>query len=169
MLRQVSDTWINLYTPPNIRLFAQKLGKHFLRVIDGQTTCNDIIFDQNKLEELMDSYGLLLFRTYNENGNCDDVICRNGSSTQVNSANRKRSILLPKSALKLDNREGQPFNGVFVFDDQLEIKQLLNSLRAAGQVLPQDLGRVDLVNANNNNNNHRTSPGRNYRSRPQPV
>lgn len=168
MTQFASDTWAYLYTAPNPRLFAQKMGKHFLRVINGKTACNGVIFGQDKLEQLIDSYGLLLFRTYNENGNCDVDIsptggngvadCREGVNTSILAANRRKSTLLSKSALQLDDREGRPLNGVFLFDHRTEIKQRLNALKAAGLIY-QDLDHSDLVNPDNNNNNQKITPG----------
>ena len=158
--RYASDTWVRLYTPPNPRLFAQKIAKHFKRIIDGKPACNDNPFSQSQLEELIDSYGLLLFRTYNENGNCSTVdTCREGSNTTVFARNRKLSTLLSKQSLRLDQRENQPSSGVFVFDKQAEIKQRLNSLRATGIVLPQDLGHTERASVDNNNDNGQISPG----------
>ena len=168
MTQAVSDTWVRLYTAPNIRLFAQKMGKNLLRVIRGSPSCNGVVFSQDKLEQLLDSYGLLLFRTYNENGNCDmDTSpangvsdCHEGTNTSVLAVNRRKSTLLPKSALKLDTREGRFSEGVFFFDNQVEIKQRLSTLAASGLVLlSRDLGNRDLVNPNNNNNNQKITPG----------
>ena len=167
MTPQSSDTWVHLYTAPNPRLFAQKLAKHFRRVIDGKAACNGIVFGQDILEELIDSYGLLLFRTYNENASCHrdttpaNAIpdCREGDNTAVITANRRKSILLPKTVLQLDQREGSSLDGVWVFDHQRQIKERLNALKATGQVLAQDLGRIDAVAPDNNNNNNRISPG----------
>ena len=168
MTQSTSDTWVRLYTAPNPRLFAQKMGKHLLRVINGSPSCNSIVFSQDRLEKLIDSYGLLLFRTYNEDGNCDmDVSpangvsdCHEGTNTSVIAVNRRKSTLLPKSALQLDVREGQFSGDVFFFDNQVEIKQRLSTLTASGLVLPhRDLGNRDLVNPNNNNNNQKITPG----------
>ena len=49
MSTQLSDTWVSAYTPPNLRVFAQKLAKHFRRIIDGQSTCNDVIFGAKQI------------------------------------------------------------------------------------------------------------------------
>ena len=53
----------------------------------------------------MDSYGLLLFKTYNEDGNCfadttpsnGIADCREGTHTATVATNRRNSVLLPKS------------------------------------------------------------------------
>ena len=141
-----SEIWAGLYTPPNPRIFAQTLGRNFLRVISGKPTCNGIIFSQDKLEQLMDQYGLLLFRTY-------------GQGTPVIAANRRISNLLPKSVLQLDRREGAPSSGVLIFDNALEVAQRLSSLRAAGRILPQNLAKSSLASTSNNNANGKISPG----------
>ena len=136
-------------------------------MIDGQGTCNEIVFGQNKLEELLDSYGLLLFKTYNEDGNCfKDTSpqngvsdCREGTQTATVAANRTKSILLPKSSLTLDSRRDQPEGGFFFFDNRREIKQRLSALRAGGIVLAQNLGKINLVSTDFNNNNGQITPG----------
>ena len=142
----ISETWVGVYTPPNPRVFAQTLGRNFLRVISGRPTCNGILFSQDKLEQLIDSYGLLLFRTY-------------GQGTPVVAANRRVSNLLPKSSLQLDRSEDAPPNGALIFDNALEVAQRLSSLRAAGLILPQDLGKSNLANTNNNNANSKITAG----------
>ncbi|MCY4644577.1 MAG: hypothetical protein OXB88_08155 [Bacteriovoracales bacterium] len=167
MIPQVSDTWAKIYTAANPRLFAQKMAKHFFRIIDAKSSCNGVVFGREKFEKLLDSYGLLLFRTYNENGNCDEDTdpangqfdCLEGTLTSVMPENRRISTLLPKTALTLDTRENSPSDGFFIFDSMAEIKQRLAVLRASGLVLPQNLGRVDLVNPDNNNGNQKITPG----------
>ena len=159
MAPEVSDTWVKYYTPPNVRLFAQKIGKHFLRTINGRPACQGVLFTQDKLEQIIDRYGLLLFKTYNENGNCDSPQCQNQNYTSINTINKKVSILLLKSNLQLDSRENQPLGGFFLFDNQVEIKQRLNSLRARGSIRPQDLGQINLTSTDNNNGNQKAGPG----------
>ena len=115
MIPDVSHIWAHLHTPPNVRLFAQKMGKHFLRTINGQEACGGIVFGQDRLEEIIDSYGLLLFRTYNESGNCEDSThCAISQNTLVTPTHRKISTLLSKNSLVLSDDNGKIPEGVYL-------------------------------------------------------
>ena len=150
-----SFDWFNTVNPINYRSFMQTFAKNLLNNLGNinLNRCNGGIYSKDQIESLIDQYGLLLFRTYNENRNL--AIPGSVNNTTVNALNRKKSVLISKSLLILDPTTSA--SSAFVIDDRKLISDGLTSLLATGTIgslsgqTPSDLGF--------NNNNGKVSPG----------
>lgn len=154
----LSFRWAHFVNPPTLRSFFQKFGKYFLKVFNNGVSCNGGNFGQDNFEQLLDDYGLLMFNTYNEDGNGfnDPVETGHaGGNTAVNQANRNKSLMIPKDLIIYDPRDGA--SEAFVFDDQQSLLQVITNLKFAGskiQISPQISTNLAF-----NNGNNRISPG----------
>ncbi len=159
MTEQVSEEWVQKNRPVNFRSFAQTFAKHFIRIIpgNGAALCNGNNFTADALESILDQHGLLLFKTYNDDGN--NAVNGHAGNTPVTSLNRVYSALLPKSALEIDTRAGQPSTGYYILDNSTALTEILNELVSAGKTLETELGNPALVNVGNSNGNARVTPG----------
>lgn len=141
--------WIKINNPINYRNFAQGLAK-YLYINFGASGC----FPKDDIEKFFDTYGLLLFRTYNENGN-NKTSGHSGTNATVNQNNRLRSTFINKDQIILDPTSGAA--QAYIFDNQSAIKTAIASLQASGIIgqlstqLPSDLSY--------NNGNSQVSPG----------
>lgn len=141
--------WIKVNNPINYRNFAQGLAK-YLYINFGTSGC----FPKDDVEKFFDTYGLLLFRTYNENGN-NKTSGHSGTNATVNQNNRLRSTFINKDQIILDPTSGAA--QAYIFDNQSAIKTAIASLQASGIIgqlstqLPSDLSY--------NNGNSQVSPG----------
>jgi len=153
---RVSLDWVTKVTPITYRSFFQKFSKYVYQVLskNSSTRCNGVNYPIDQLEKLLDTYGLLLFKNYNENGN-NSTSGHTGISRQVPSNNRLRTVLVPKTHLKPDPRpEASKF---FVFDKRADVLSLVGGL--------QQLGRIKQISSkipsqlDYNNNNGQLSPG----------
>ncbi|MBF0362935.1 MAG: hypothetical protein HQK49_18085 [Oligoflexia bacterium] len=169
--RLLSKLWVDIVNPVNYRKFFQTFSKYFLKlftITSGRSapliTCTGGTYGQDKLEKLLDKYGLLLFKTYNDNGNgyapydgtpTHTPIGHYGTLTQVNSANRKRSILIPKKYLILNPESNS--SKFFIFDDQTNMQSIINNLKSNGQITRMSSMIPSTLPFNNNNAN--ISPG----------
>jgi hypothetical protein len=149
--------WLMKVNPINYRNFSQTFAKNVLHSLGNASLgrCNGGIYTRDSLETLLDEYGLLLFRTYNENRNNSiygDPIYQN---TPVSSLNRNKSVLIAKDLIKLDPTVGS--STAYIIDKQSVISAGLASLKSAGligstsEITPTDLGF--------NNGNGKVSPG----------
>lgn len=152
MNRKLAYIWSNDVRPPSFRTFSQSFARHLLNITVLKTNvCKG--YSQDKLEKLLDSYGLLLFRKYNADLNNDSLL-RPTFDLSVNSLNRVKSELLTKDLLTLDTRVDQP--SYIVFDDRSVIREAISNLFNTGFVLPSDIVSDD---AKYNNGNSKISPG----------
>lgn len=159
--------WMSSANPINYRRFFMTFARKLLessKMWFGEDLCNT--YDQNRIEQLMDDYGLLLFRSYNEDGGMDSPFGVYGSpyddqtiNTQVNSLNRLKSVLIKKEFIDLDKRTGA--TQIYVFDQQGPIKNLITDYLKQGLITPSDLTSTDLIDSNYsyNNSNGKISPG----------
>lgn len=162
--------WVRAYNPINVRRFAQALARKTYQIVGPGNLINNqcaTTYSKDRLERLWDSYGLLLFKTYNLNGSShfDPItfdapvspafaIGYQGTSLAVTAANRLRTVLVDKSAVKLDPTTGAP--PAFVFDDRAQMRAVANNLRQSnGVVLSEQLD----AELGFNNGNGRISPG----------
>ncbi|MBF0205481.1 MAG: hypothetical protein HQK53_01195 [Oligoflexia bacterium] len=166
-LSAISDTsgaylsylWYRAVNPLNYRKFMQSFSKFFIKLADtnvgigaGLVSCPHGVYGKDQLEKLLDKYGLLLFKTYNDNGN-GVLMGHSGTLTAVTSGNALRSISIPKDYLIL-NPKGSTF---YVYDKAKDISAMISSLKSAGMItnisplIPGDLSY--------NNNNGKISPG----------
>lgn len=150
-----SFDWFKTTNPINFRTFIQTFAKNILNNLGNAdlNRCNGGIYTKDQTESLIDQYGLLLFRTYNENRNLANP--QSVTNTSVNALNRKKSVLISKSLLILDPSTNA--SSAFVIDDRTTIKESLMTLKEQGVIgslsgqTPSDLGF--------NNNNGKVSPG----------
>lgn len=147
--------WFSKVNPLNYRSFTQTLAKNLLSNLGnaGLARCNGSIYTKDQIESLIDQYGLLLFRTYNENRNLSNP--GGLTNTAINSINRKKSVMISKNLLIFDPTLNA--STAYVIDNRAEIKDSITALQANGLIsslssqTPSDLGF--------NNNNSKVSPG----------
>ena len=150
-----SFEWFTIVNPINYRTFMQTFAKNILNNLGNSmlNRCNGSIYTKDQIESLIDQYGLLLFRTYNENRNL--AVPGSVNNTTINALNRKKSVLISKSLLILDPTTNA--SSAFVIDDRTIISEGITSLKSHGSIgslssqTPSDLGF--------NNSNGKVSPG----------
>lgn len=168
-----SFLWGHVVNPPNFRKFSRIMAKNILHHISANL-CS--AFTKDDSEKLLDDYGLLLFRSYEDRGNGYDI---DGNfqlfyedfankqvfagemlspvhpvligNTQVNEANRRNSVLVSKDFIKLDDGAI-----AYVFDGQTEIRNILQGLTFEGQNVSTT---PNLAGVEYNNNGVSISPG----------
>lgn len=148
--------WISTVNPINFRSFMQVFSKYFMYTLGNASLnqCNGAAFSQTDYESLVDDYGLLLFKTYNEDGN-GLTNGASGTNTAVTASERVKSVLIDKTYLRLDSRPGKPT--AFVIDDQEDISAAMDSLKASGQI--NSVSSMIDPNFAYNNGNGKISPG----------
>ena len=148
--------WISKNNPINFRRFFQTFSKYFLKTLGNSAfgICQGREYYRDDYERLLDSYGLLLFKTYNEDGG-NMSTGHTGTNTVVTPTNRVKSQLIKKDLLILDNRENSPT--AFVIDAQADIKNAIENLILAGRISSIS-SQID-GNFAFNNGNAQISPG----------
>jgi hypothetical protein len=166
-----SFLWAHFNNPITYRRFSQTMAKNIFKYVSNSSTqgvCTS--FSKNKSEKLLDDYGLLLFRTYNDNGNSTknaaikyndpDIVpnYRTPTLTPVSENNRRKSILVSKQLIELATRTDQnPTRvGYYVIDNNTDIEAFLKELIFKGFAIPLSSSVASTVY---NNNNIRISPG----------
>lgn len=167
-----SYDWSLLTRMPDFRRFFQTFGKNIYHHITSNL-CSQ--FDQNDSEQLLDDYGLLLFRNYNDLGvgqkfdgtqyqdytfeDLDDDFFGgsrnyNDTLTLTNELNRQKTVLVSKELLALPNSNSdRPL--AYIFDGP-EIYDYLENLLFQGQNVATSSG---LAGPEYNNDNLEISPG----------
>ena len=102
----------------------------------------------------MDSYGILLFDNYNDDGN-HHTKGHNGSNHKINPENRLKTALIDKDLLVLDPREDA--TQVFVFDKRRDIQNAVETLLDTG--LTDEISTKINSELIHNNGNGQVSPG----------
>ena len=164
-----SYLWTQKVNPPNFRRFFRIMGKNILYHLSSDL-CPQFSLDES--EVLLDDYGLLLFKSYEDSGNGVDytagafrsyfnyagdhqLFSKNINpvilNTEVNEDNRRNSILVTKELIDLDSEAV-----AFVFDGQEEISSVLSFLTFQGENVATSEG---LAGTEYNNNNVKISPG----------
>ncbi len=162
--------WLRAYNPINMRKFAQSMARKTYQMVgpgfSGISNACLSGYTKDRIERLWDSYGMLLFKTYNLNGSShfeadltgaeDDTnaLGHQGSALAVSSANRLRTVLVNKSSVILDPTNGAP--PAFVFDDRAQLRSVANALRQTNGVILSEQLDADLAF---NNGNGKISPG----------
>jgi hypothetical protein len=156
-----SFLWFSTINPITYRSFSQTIAKNLLISIGNSSLnrCNGSIYTRDNIESLLDSYGLLLFKTYNQHRNLTGTVnpldLSIYTNTPVTTSNRKKSVLISKSNIILDPSAGA--STAYVIDNRAQIAAGITQLQTAGIVgtlsaqTPSDLGF--------NNNNSKVSPG----------
>lgn len=163
-----SFLWAHIVNPPTFRRFFQIFAKNLNKFISDSSLGLCKQFSRNESEKLLDDYGLLLFKTYNNNGNStkDRTITYNDAVdsipeqtlTSVNENNRRKSVLISKELLSLDARSNDRPDAVsyFVIDNRSDMEGLLQGLLFKGLSIPFS---TDTASIDYNNSNLRISPG----------
>jgi hypothetical protein len=168
-----SFLWTHFNNPITYRRFFQILTKNINKYVSFQTPTSDRIgfcpdFDKNKSEKLLDDYGLLLFKTYNDNGtstkstsiNYKTVIPTMNAPTlsPVSENNRRKSILISKQLIDLAVRTDLNPSRVsfYIIDNSTDIEGVLKELLYKGFAVPLS---KDVAGTVYNNNNIKISPG----------
>lgn len=162
--RTNSYTWAQIINQVTFRKFFQVFGKNINKYISNNLCTR---FDKNESEKLMDDYGLLLFKTYNDNGNSTKDRNTSYSSvsnlstpalTLVSEDNRRKSVLVSKQLIELATKTDANPNrvGFYIIDNSSDMKSLLEELLFKGFSVPLSTGVASTVY---NNNNIKVSPG----------
>ncbi len=164
-----SYLWAQEVNPANYRRFYQIMAKNIYHNISSQL-CPE--FDKASSEKLLDNYGLLLFNSYNDDGDSGDgtktftdlhnsfinvmkIFSRPLTTlTAVDPANRTKSVMVSKEMIELVNDPDKaPY---FVLDSKSVIKKAIAALKFEGKVIQPTQGVSD---PEYNNNNLKISPG----------
>jgi hypothetical protein len=149
-----SYTWTQLVNQVTYRRFFQVFGKNINKYI-SKRLCT--AFDKNVSERLLDDYGLLLFKTYNDNSN--STISRTpATASKVLEDNRRKSVLVSKQLVELAAKTDANPNRVsfYIVDTKKDMQGLLEDLLFKGFTVPLSTGVASTVY---NNNNIKISPG----------
>lgn len=143
--------WVRHIKPITYRSFSQTLGKYTIRLMGDPILglCNGQTYLQDRLEKLIDSYGLLLFRNYNDSGNAVGSVRTN--EKQVIPSNRLKSTMIPKDLLTFDPRSNA--SKAFIFDKRADMLGALEALKGIS-ISSQIDGELKF-----NNGNAKISPG----------
>jgi hypothetical protein len=160
-----SYIWQTIVNQTNFRTFSQVLAKNIYKYITGNFCPN---FEKNESEKLLDDYGLLLFKTYNNNGNSttsrsvdyNDVVpfISNQALTQISENNRRKSVLISKQLISLAERtDAYPDRAsYYIFDTRSTIQNQLEARLYKGYALPLS---TNVASTDYNNGNLKISPG----------
>ncbi len=170
-----SYLWTQYNNPINYRRFFQTLAKNINKFISFYNPAANRIglcpnFTKNKSEKLLDDYGLLLFRTYNDNGNATKtravnyvsevptLVASSVALTSVSENNRRKSVLISKQLLDLATRtDANPDrSSYYLVDSGSDIQEFLQALLFKGFPVPLSPNAAGTVY---NNNNVKISPG----------
>lgn len=175
--------WGHKVKPVTFRRFARLMARNIkYRISDPLIGVCGSNFTVDDSEELLDEYGLLLFRDYDEDtvgteitdmgtyvlaqdkdiGDFDGQTVDTGFSaydnqaeTAVNELNRKQTVLISKDFIDFPtDASGEP--KIFIFDKQAGMQELLASLTFEGQNVQISEG---LAGPEYNNGNIKISPG----------
>lgn len=169
-----SFLWTHFNNPITYRRFFQVFAKNINKYISQSgspitRTGMCTAFDKNRSEKLLDDYGLLLFRTYNDNGNStkDRAITYssvvNGMifptlATEVSENNRRKSVLISKQLISLATKsDTNPSRvGFYIVDNSSDMEAVLKELLFKGLAVPISTNVAGTIY---NNNNIKISPG----------
>ena len=160
-----SYLWTHVVNPVNYRRFFQLFAKNIYKYISGNLCFG---FDKNKSEKLLDDYGLLLFKTYNDNGTSTKNPAANYKTalnylpilplTPVSENNRRKSVLVSKELIELaEKTDANPDRvSFYIIDNSTDMSNLLKDLLFKGFTVPVS---NNVAGTEYNNNNIRISPG----------
>lgn len=159
-----SYLWTHSINTINYRRFFQVFSKNIYKYISSNL-CT--AFDKNKSEKLLDDYGLLLFKTYNNNGNStkDRSVTYQTvlpyipaqALTPISENNRRKSVLISKQLLEQAAKtDAFPDRSSFYLIDSSAMKALIANLLFKGLALPLSKGTAG---TEYNNGNIKISPG----------
>lgn len=160
-----SYLWTSTVNPVNFRRFFQIFGKNMNKYFPY--LCPSL--DKNKAEKLLDDYGLLLYKTYNDDGDStkSTLISQNlvnsslpylSAPTTVSENNRRKTVLISKALMNLAEKDELHPNrvGHYIIDNNSDISSLISALLFKGFPVPLSSG---VAGVEFNNNNIKVSPG----------
>jgi len=163
-----AQEWLRTVNPISFRKMSQYFAKYLLNIVVNSSTglCaanavtpipSPLPYSKDDVENLLDQYGLLLFRTYNDNGSgkAGDEYAFAPALTSVTTLNRKRSELLSKAQLQLETRND--FNSFDIIDNQTTMKNIVDSFLLQGRIT--GLSELTDSDLGFNNGNGKASPG----------
>lgn len=158
-----SYLWSHTVNPASYRRFYQIMAKNIFKFVTGNLCPS---FDRNKSEQLLDSYGLLLFKTYNNNGNSTkdrtkvyrDAVSfiPNQALTAVSENNRRKSVLVSKQLLNTATVGSASAVNFYLIDNRSDVDGILSALLYKGLSIPLS---TNVASTDYNNGNVRISPG----------
>lgn len=168
--RDSSYVWAQYVNPPTYRKFFQVWAKNIKKYVSNSVHGLCPNYDKNVAEKLLDDYGLLLFKTYNDNGNSTksrsifyenvaDLNIHNGvPPTAVSEDNRRKSVLVSKTLIDLAPNVPDSSSAVnfYIIDNRTTIEDLLKRILYKGFLLPLT---TTVSSVEYNNSNIRISPG----------
>ena len=159
-----SYDWFRINYPVTFRSYAQtwaKFMKYLLVDNTSNNVCTSGAFTTDDIETLLDDYGLLLFATYNEDGNghINDLTADPGNAgprTKISLSSRQKSKLINKDFLILDPRANKA--SAFIFDKREDMLGVISALNVSGSLQSSISEQIpsDLIY---NNGNGLVSPG----------
>jgi hypothetical protein len=162
--------WAQQVNPPNFRRFFRTFARKIKHYI-SEGACPAFTLDES--EQLLDEYGLLLFKSYGDAGKSTDglytfsdfsaaslnvfsgqTLSPLSSNTEVNELNRRTSILISKEFVELPTDGDR--STAFVFDKPGTMSGLLANISFEGKpaTTTEDVAGVEY-----NNGNGKISPG----------
>lgn len=160
-----SYLWTQVVNPVTYRRFYQVFAKNINKYISGNL-CSGFTTDIS--EKLLDDYGLLLFKTYNDNGNSTksrvithsymDPNYATPGLTPVDEDNRRKSVLVSKQLVELAEKSTEKPDRAtyYIVDDRVEMDKVLKELLFKGFTVP--LSKA-VASTSYNNGNLKISPG----------
>lgn len=158
-----SYLWAHTVNAPGYRRFFQIFAKNIYKYITSNICVG---FDRNESEKLLDDYGLLLFKTYNNNGNStkdrtkvyNDAVAFIPAQplVTVSEDNRRKSVLVSKSLLDLATTASSSAVNFYLIDTRSDVNDILSTLLFKGLAVPLS---TNVASTNYNNSNVRISPG----------
>lgn len=166
-----SYVWAHDINPPTYRSFFQVFAKNIKKYVWGSSFGLCPSFDKYESEKLLDDYGLLLFKDYNNKGlstkdrlkNYKTAVPTIGNEelklTGVSETTRRKSVLISKELLSLATPTNTNKDVVtyYIIDSQSAMRNLLSDLLFKGLSVP--LSDPDVADISFNNNNINISPG----------
>jgi hypothetical protein len=163
-----SYLWSQVINQTTYRRFFQILAKNIYKYITPSIGGLCPAFTKNDSEKLLDDYGLLLFKTYNDNGNSStdrtvtytDAVSFIPSQplTSVTETNRRKSVLVSKELLSLAEKTDSTPDVIsyYIIDNRSDMESLLQDLLFKGLSVPisSEVASIDY-----NNGNIKISPG----------
>lgn len=158
-----SFVWTHIVNPPNHRRFYQIFAKNLNKMLKAYPECSS--YSLPNIEKLLDDYGLLLFRTYNDDldsttfsnnepGYVDLNTSLTKTLTPVSSANRRKTVLVSKSLVSLANDTNRPM--AYIVDNRSSINTIISALLFKGTPVTISSG---IAGTEYNNGNAKISPG----------
>lgn len=165
-----SYLWSQVVNPITYRKFFQVFAKNINRYITSAGGLCYMGFTKDESEKLLDDYGLLLFKTYNDNGKSTankniwhdnygniNLMSNPPASTAVHENNRRKSALVSKQLLSLaQTDQDKDVATYYIIDDQTNMRGILENLFFKG--FPMNPS-PNIAGVEYNNSNIRISPG----------